>query len=72
LRAEYRGTGVLCTLVSPGPVDTAIWNDGDLERHDDVPARAAMLRAEDLAGLVRWIAAQPDRVDIDWVRLGPA
>jgi NADP-dependent 3-hydroxy acid dehydrogenase YdfG len=72
LRAEYRDTGVLCTLVSPGPVDTAAWNDVDLQPKADVPARAAMLRPEDLAGLIRWIAAQPNRVDIDWIRLGPA
>ncbi|MGH9885184.1 MAG: SDR family oxidoreductase, partial [bacterium] len=29
MRAELRGTGVRATLVSPGPVDTALWDDFD-------------------------------------------
>lgn len=72
LRAEYRGTGVLCTLVSPGPVDTPMWDPIDPESRPGFTPRASMLKADDVASLVRWIAGQPPRVDVAWVQLGPA
>ena len=34
LRAELRGSGVRATLVSPGPVDTTLWDE---HRHRDAP-----------------------------------
>ncbi len=72
LRAEYRGTGVLCSLVSPGPVDTPLWDPIDPDGRPDLPNRASMLRPEDVADLVRWIATRPRHVDVGWVQLGPA
>ncbi|HEX9165263.1 MAG TPA: SDR family oxidoreductase [Gemmatimonadales bacterium] len=69
---ECRGTGVRCALVSPGPTDTALW---DPVRPDDRPGftpRAAMLRPEDVAEAVLWIATRPPRVQVEWLRLGPA
>ncbi|MEZ4457679.1 MAG: SDR family oxidoreductase [Gemmatimonadales bacterium] len=72
LREEYRGTGVLCTLVSPGPVDTALWDPFDPDHRTDLPSRAQMLAPADVAEAVRWIAAQPSHVDVAWLQLGPA
>ncbi len=72
LREEYRGTGVLCTLVSPGPVDTPLWDPFDPDRRTDLPPRASMLRAEDVAAAVQWIATRPRHVDVGSVQLGPA
>jgi 3alpha(or 20beta)-hydroxysteroid dehydrogenase len=72
LRAEYRGTGVLCSLVSPGPVDTEAWDRVEPGRWDAVPERARMLAPDDIAGVVRWIVLQPPRVDIGWIQLGPS
>lgn len=71
LRAECRGTGVRCTLVSPGPVDTAIWNNVDLQAAGIMP-REAMLRPEDVADAVAFVATRPAHVEVDWLRLGPA
>ena len=72
LREEYRGTGVLISLVSPGPTDTAVWDPIDPDHREGFLPRAKMLRPADVAGAVSWIASQPDHVDVDWLRLGPA
>ncbi len=72
IREEYRGSGVLCTLVSPGPTDTEAWDPVDPDQRPGFTPRARMLRPEDVADAVLWVAGRGDRVDVDWVRLGPA
>jgi NAD(P)-dependent dehydrogenase (short-subunit alcohol dehydrogenase family) len=72
LREEYRGSGVLCTLVSPGPTDTAAWDPFDPDHREGLIPRSRMLRPEDVAKAVVWVAGLPERVDVDWIRLGPA
>jgi NAD(P)-dependent dehydrogenase (short-subunit alcohol dehydrogenase family) len=72
LREEYRGSGVLCTLVSPGPTDTAAWDPVDPDSREGFIPRSKMLRPEDVAQAVLWVASRPGHVDVDWLRLGPA
>lgn len=72
LRAEYRGSGVRCTLVSPGPVDTAAWDPVDPDSRPGFLPRKAMLRPDDVADAVLFVATRPPHVEIDWLRLGPA
>ncbi|HEU5218661.1 MAG TPA: SDR family oxidoreductase [Gemmatimonadales bacterium] len=72
LREEYRGSGVLCTLVSPGPTDTQAWDAVDPDRREGFVPRARMLRPEDVAEAVAWVCCRPAHVDVDWLRLGPA
>lgn len=72
LEEEYRGTGVLCSLVSPGPVDTPLWDPFDPDHRDDLPSRVAMLRPADVAEAVVWIATRPAHVGVGVIRLGPA
>lgn len=69
LRAETRGTGIRATLVSPGPVDTAIWNphEGTLGRL--LPARVEMLKPEDVASAVVFAVCQPRDVTMEEIRL---
>ena len=71
LVAEYRGTGVRLTLVSPGPTDTAIWDPFDPDHRPGFPARAAMLRPSDVADAIFFVATRPPSVQVDWLRLGP-
>ena len=71
LVAEYRGTGVRLTLVSPGPTDTAIWDPFDPDHRPGFPARAAMLRPSDVADAILFVATRPPSVQVDWLRLGP-
>jgi NAD(P)-dependent dehydrogenase (short-subunit alcohol dehydrogenase family) len=72
LLAEYRGTGVRLTLVSPGPTDTDLWDPVDPDHREGFPRRADMLRPADVADAVLFVATRPSHVLIDWLRLGPA
>ncbi len=71
LVAEYRGTGVRLTLVSPGPTDTAIWDAFDPDHRPGFPPRGAMLRPSDVADAILFVATRPPAVQVDWLRLGP-
>ena len=64
LLQELRGTGVRATLVEPAATDTALWDAIDAAAHPGLPARASMLRAEDVARVVVFAAAQPRHVQI--------
>jgi NAD(P)-dependent dehydrogenase (short-subunit alcohol dehydrogenase family) len=72
LVAEFRGSGVLLTLVSPGPVDTPIWDPIHPERREGFPARSDMLRPSDVADAIHFVVTRPPHVHFDWLRLGPA
>ena len=72
LLAEYRGSGVRLTLISPGPTDTAIWEPFDPDHREGFPTRAQMLQPADIADTILFVATRPPRVLIDWLRLGPA
>lgn len=71
LSAEYRGTGVRLSLVSPGPTDTDMWDPVDPDRRDDLPDRAQMLKADDVAEAITWVVTRPDHLHVDWLRFGP-
>lgn len=71
LLAEFRGTGVRLTLVSPGPTDTDIWTPFDPDKREGFPRRAEMLRPADVADAVLFVATRPPHVLVDWLRLGP-
>lgn len=68
---EYRGTGVTCTLISPGPTDTAVWDPFDPDARAGFTPRASMLHPEDVAEAVAWTLTRPARVAVEWLRLGP-
>jgi NADP-dependent 3-hydroxy acid dehydrogenase YdfG len=72
LRLEQRGTGVRATLVSPGPVDTPLWDPLDPDTRDGFTPRAAMLRAEDVAEAILYAATCPPSVNVDELRLSRA
>lgn len=71
LMAEFRDSGVRLTLVSPGPVDTTIWDPFDPDHREGFPPRAAMLRPADVAEAILFVVTRPRNVHIDWLRLGP-
>ncbi len=72
LAEEFRGSGVRCTLISPGPTDTAVWDPVDPDSRDDLIHRADMLRVTDVADAVAYVATTPSHVHIETIRLGPA
>jgi NADP-dependent 3-hydroxy acid dehydrogenase YdfG len=69
LRAELRGTGIRVTLVSPGPVDTSLWDDIDPDSRDGFTPRAMMLSPDAVAAAVLYTVSQPREVDVELVRL---
>ena len=71
LSAEYRGSGVRFSLISPGATDTPLWDPLDPDHRPGFPRRAEMLRAEDVADAVRYVATRPPHASVDWLRLSP-
>jgi len=69
LRAELRGTGVRATLVSPGPVDTSLWDGIDTDARPGFTPRREMLSARAVAEAVRYAVLQPEDVNVDELRL---
>ena len=69
LRAETRGSGVRASLISPGPVDTPIWDEIDPDRKPGFTPRALMLSPQVVAEAVVWVAMRPDEANIDELRL---
>ena len=72
LALEYRGSGVRCSLISPGPTDTPIWDDVDPDNRRGTVPRHAMLKPADVAEAVLFIATRPPRVHVEWLRIFPA
>lgn len=69
LRAELRGSGVRATLVSPGPVDTALWDEVDPDNRPGFSPRSSMLSADAVASAVMYVVTQPNDVNVDELRL---
>ena len=69
LRAELRGSGVRTTLVSPGPVDTELWDEIDPDRQPGFTPRAQMLDADAVADAVLYAVSAPAGVNVDELRL---
>jgi NADP-dependent 3-hydroxy acid dehydrogenase YdfG len=70
MRAELRGTGVRATLISPSATDTEIWNSVKIDDDSGKPAgKRAMLSPEDVVAAVLFALTQPERVNVDELRL---
>lgn len=72
LQEELQGTGVQATLISPGSTDTRLWDPLDPNGREDLPARASMLRPDDVAEAVVFAVTRPSTVNVDVLRLMPA
>jgi NAD(P)-dependent dehydrogenase (short-subunit alcohol dehydrogenase family) len=64
LAAELAGSGVRASLVSPGPVDTDLWDPVDPDARPGFTKRRDMLRARDVAEAVLFLATRPAHVTI--------
>jgi NADP-dependent 3-hydroxy acid dehydrogenase YdfG len=69
MRAELAGSGVRVTLVSPGPVDTAIWDPIDPDARPGFTRRAEMLGASSVADAVLYAVTRPAEMNVDELRL---
>lgn len=59
---ETRGTGVRATLLEPAATDTPLWDPLKPDDDPNLPPRAAMLRADDVAGAVMFVLTRPEGV----------
>lgn len=69
LLEEIRGTGVRATLLEPAASDTPIWDAVDPDSDPHLPNRADMLRAEDVAAAVLFVASRPGTVQIPLLQI---
>lgn len=69
MREELRGSGVRVSLVSPGAVDTPLWDRIDPDTRPGFTPRASMLRPEAVAEAVLWVVTLPAEVNVDELRL---
>jgi NAD(P)-dependent dehydrogenase (short-subunit alcohol dehydrogenase family) len=69
LVAEYRNSGIRITSVSPGPVNTTIW-DHKLEPPSR-EERARMLQPSDIAEIFAWLLDRPSRLHIPDITVVP-
>jgi NADP-dependent 3-hydroxy acid dehydrogenase YdfG len=70
MRAELRGTGVRATLVSPAATDTEIWNTVSVTDPAGKPhSKRPMLDTDDVVRAVMFAITQPERVNVDELRL---
>ncbi len=72
LREELRGSGVRATLVSPGPVDTSLWDSIGPDDRAGFTPRARMLSAAAVADAVLFALTRDPSVNIDELRLSRA
>lgn len=64
LDAEVRGTGVRSTLIEPAATDTELWDAIDAAASPELPARSAMMMADDVADAVLYALTRRPGIDI--------
>ena len=69
LRMELRASGVRVSLVSPGPVNTDLWNPIDPDQQPGFTPRADMLSSDAVAEAVHWVVTAPAELNVDELRL---
>ncbi len=69
MRTELVNTGVRTTLISPGPVDTALWDDVNPDERPGFLPRSAMLAPDAVASAVVFAITQSADVNVDELRL---
>jgi len=70
LRAELRESGVRASLISPAATDTEIWDTVTVTDPAGKPhSKRPMLDRNDVVAAVMFALTQPDRVNIDELRL---
>jgi len=69
LRLETRGSGVRTTLISPGPVDTRLWDPINPDSREGYAPRKAMLDPNAVADAIMFALTRPKHVNIEELRL---
>jgi NADP-dependent 3-hydroxy acid dehydrogenase YdfG len=67
LLEELRGSRVRATLLEPSATDTPLWDPLDPDRDPQLPNRSDMLRPEEVAEAVLFVATRPEGVRIPFL-----
>jgi NAD(P)-dependent dehydrogenase (short-subunit alcohol dehydrogenase family) len=71
IAVEVAETGVRTTLISPGAVDTDLWDPIDPDSKPGFRKRAHMMRPEDVAEAVLFAVTRPERLSVTELRMMP-
>ncbi|MGH7613060.1 MAG: SDR family oxidoreductase [Gemmatimonadales bacterium] len=71
MAVELANSGVRTTLVSPGAVDTDMWNAIDPDSKPGFRKRKDMMRPEDVAEAVLFAVTRDERMTVSEIRLAP-
>jgi NADP-dependent 3-hydroxy acid dehydrogenase YdfG len=66
---EYRGTSLRISSVSPGKMDTSVWDR--MAEPPSATERAAMMDPADVAEIVAWLIERPPHVHIPHITVRP-
>jgi len=72
IAVEVANTGVRTTLISPGAVDTDMWNAVDPDSKPGFRKRKDMMRPEDVAEAVLFAVTREARMTVTEMRLAPS
>lgn len=71
IAVELAGTGVRTTLISPGAVNTEMWDPIDPDSKAGFRKRADMMLPEDVAEAVLFAVTREERVTVTEIRMAP-
>lgn len=71
MAAEIAGSGLRATLICPGPVDTEAWDPIDPDSRPGFTRRRDMLRVEDVAEAVLFVATRGAHIVIPELHIEP-
>ena len=71
IAVELARSGVRTTLISPGPVDSALWDSVDPDSRPGFTKRKDMMQPADVAAAVLFAVTRPPRVEVTEMRLMP-
>jgi len=69
LLEELRGTGVRATLLEPAATNTGLWDPLDPDSNPHLPDRDDMLRPDDVADAVLFVATRQEGIQIPFLPL---
>jgi len=69
LLEEIRGTGVRATLVEPAATDTSLWDELNPDGDPGLPGRTEMMRPDDVADAVVFVATRPPSIRIPLMQI---
>lgn len=73
LRSDLAGTGVRVTSIEPGMAETefTLVRTGSQEASDKLYGGAAPMTADDIAGMILWVASLPPHLNINTMEMMP-